>query len=165
MEIVFKIGRSSEFSKNNLNDFLVLLKEQGQVLNPDLDKIKLSKTLCVVYWDNKPIGIGAIKQVYKTPFVKAKVHELAEKFDYELGYLYIVNNNVYRGIGLGKTICRLLMKSIGDENIFATTEENEKNPMKHILTNLGFYRAGQTYQGRKTNKKIALYVKSIQKAL
>lgn len=160
MEVVFKIGKPLELSNTILEEFLALLMKQNQVLDPNLTKIKSSKLLCIAYWDNNPIGIGAIKQVYNTPFAKAGLHELAEIFDYELGYLYILQDDLYRGIGLGKVICRLLLKSLGNENIFATTEDNDLNPMKHILTSLEFQKSGQTYLGSKTEKQIALFLKS-----
>ena len=159
MTFTFKIDIPNKFTKKELSDFLKLLIKQEQVNNPNLDNIKASSFICLVYCEKLAIGIGAIKQVYKTPFDKAKVSELKSEYDYELGYLFVDNDQKIRGLGLGKTICKILLKQISEKNVFATTEQSELNPMKFILEGLGFSIAGKTYVGLKSKKSISLYVK------
>jgi adenine-specific DNA-methyltransferase len=142
-----------------LADFLQLLKKQGQVANPNLETVKSCPYLCLVYSDDIPIAIGAIKQVYKTPFDKAAVPALKHEFEHELGYIYVLGGKKYRGKGLGKKISTHLLKGIGNKPVFATTEESPKNRMRGILQELGFLREGRTYVGAQTGKTIGLYLR------
>ena len=159
MKITFEVNSPNEFKKNQIEEFLNLLILQKQVSNPSIQKINASTLICIVYADNVAIGIGAIKQVYKTPFDKAEVSELKDKFEFELGYLYVKDCKKYRGLGIGKTICKLLLKELGNKNVFATTDIDEKNVMKYILESLSFVKTGKIYSGASTQKSIGLYLK------
>jgi len=163
MILKFEINEPSKFKKQQLQDFVNLLNLQGQIQNPTVDKIYVCPIICIVYLNDQPVGIGAIKQVYKTPFDKAQVTELKEEFNYELGYLYVKEDTELRGIGIGKTICKLLLKRIGNQNIFATTSMDDDNIMKFILEKLSFEKTGHTYIGVKTGKSIGLYLKKFHK--
>lgn len=160
MKLTFEIELPSKFKKNQLDDFLKLLIKQNQVSNPSIEKIKASSYICIVYYDDLPIGIGAIKKVYNKPFDYAKVSELKNNFNFELGYLYVSEDGNYQNFGIGKTISKLLLKKLGNENIFATTEKSEQNSMIYILENLKFIKIGETYVGKKTKKSINLYVRT-----
>lgn len=160
MIIIFEINDPSKFSVTQIDQFLKLLIYQNQVKDPSLKKIRASKLICIVYDNENPIGIGAIKQVYKSPFDKAEVSELKNDFEFELGYLFVNNDDNFKDLGIGKTICKLLLKHLGDENIFATTDLNDKNAMKYILESLGFKKTGKSYIGEETKKLIGLYIKN-----
>ncbi|QZK99499.1 hypothetical protein K5L04_07110 [Flavobacterium psychrophilum] len=159
MKLLFEINKPSNFKSIQRDEFLKLLKLQAQTSNSSLEKINSCPLICIVYSDDLPIGIGAIKQVYKNPFDKAEVSNLKDKFDFELGYLFVIDDINYRGFGIGKTISKLLLKELGNKNVFATTEENDKNRMKFILESLNFKKTGKTYTGNKTQKAIGLYLK------
>lgn len=163
--IEITIDKPINFSTKDLENFLNLLIEQNQIVNPSIDKIKGCSLLCFANYDNQLIGIGAIKQVYKTPFDKAGVSELKSTYNYELGYLYVIDHPEIRGKGLGKEISRRLLLSLGRENLFATTEESESNAMKFILEKLDFQKAGDSYTGKKTGKIIALYIRDSLKTI
>lgn len=162
MTLTFKIDKPDKFTFQEKTNFVELLVEQGQVANPNIDKVNASPFICIVFGDDVPIGIGAIKNVYKNPFDYAQVSDLKAKFKNELGYLFVRNDNTnnFRGLGIAKTICKLLLKEIGTGTVFATTEENKNNVMKHILKNIGFKKSGKTYKGHNTKKKIGLYIKT-----
>jgi hypothetical protein len=161
MEIKFKLDNSTAFSHEEKNCFLDLLNKQGKVYKPTLKKIGFCPFLCIATYDNKIIGIGALKNIYKTPFTNADVAELTSKFKLEVGYLYVENNYngvCLRGLGIGKTITRLLIEKAVNQNLFATTELNESNPMLHILLDLGFKSIGRPYVGHETGDIVTLMV-------
>lgn len=158
MKVNFIIGKPEEFSLVETEHFLQLLIEQNQISNPSVEKVNNCSILCFAYFQDSLIGIGAIKQVYKTPFDKAGVSELKSNYNSELGYLFIKDEKEFRGKGIAKAICNLLISQIQEENIFATTEQSDSNSMKYILQSLNFEKVGETYEGAKTKKKIGLYL-------
>lgn len=160
MTLLFKVETPDNFTQEEKNDFVVLLIKQGQVANPNIHKVNASDYICLVYANEKPIGIGAIKNVYNRPFDYADVPDLKQTYKKELGYLYVDNTQInFRGLGIGKTITKLLLSKIGNDNIFATTDEDDNNVMKGILKGLGFKKVGKTYEGQETKKNIGLYIK------
>lgn len=162
MTLTFKTDKPENFTLKEKTNFVQLLIEQGQVANPNIAKVNASLFICIVFGNDVPIGIGAIKNVYLNPFDYAQVPDLKTKFKNELGYLYVSNAdaNNFRGLGIGTTICNLLLKEIGTGTIFSTTEVSRKNVMKHILKNIGFEKAGKTFKGQHTKKNIGLYIKT-----
>lgn len=158
MTIDFKVGKPKEFSTKETEDFLRLLIQQNQIKNPSIEKVSNCALLCFAYYQNELIGIGAIKQVYKTPFDKAGVSELKDNYNNELGYLFIKEDKEIRGKGIAKAICKFLISKVSEKNIFATTEQSEENSMTYILQGLNFEKVGETYTGAKTKKTIGLYI-------
>lgn len=157
MNLNFKIGKPGIFSPEEKEQFLQLLREPGQVENSNLERINASTLICIAFVDDSPIGIGAIKNVVKSSFDYAKVTEMKEKFDHELGYLFLRDG--FKGWGIGKMISWLLMQKLGKTNVFATTDLSVTNSMKFILEKLGFIQLGNPYIGRSTGKIIGLFVK------
>lgn len=159
MTITFTVDQPQHLPVAYREAFLALLRKQGQVVNPTMEKINQSSWLCIAHDGATPIGIGAIKHVSKSGFRKAKVATLADDFSLELGYLYVEPKR-YEGLGIGKSICRLLLHAIGDANIFATTAVGkDANAMVHILKSLDFAKVGSTYTGGKTGKRLGLFLK------
>jgi|SRR5690606_25070288 len=115
----------------------------------------------MVYENDNLIGIGAVKQVYKRPFDKSGIPELKDKYNFELGYIFLIDKEEYRGKGIGKSLYNKLLKQVENKNIFATTEENDENPMKFILKKIGFSKSGENYTGEETGKQIGLYLRSV----
>jgi hypothetical protein len=160
MEITFEIKPPAEFSSLQIEDFLKLLILQNKAGNPSIEKIKKSTFLCMVYADKRAVGIGAIKQVYNTPFDKANVPDLKSNFTYELGYIFVLDEENLRGQGIGKKICTSLLEKLGNKNVFATTDMDEKNKMKFILEEkLSFKKAGDSYPSREKGKKVGLFLR------
>lgn len=161
MDINYKIDKTESFSATERVLFLALLMRQGKVSNPTLEKIGSCPYLCMASIGNRMIGIGALKQVYKTPFDDAGVSDLKSNFSLELGYLYVLENHYIvnlRGMGIGKNITRLLLAQEIRKNIFATTELNVTNPMLHILRKFGFIDIGSPYIGHSTHDIITLMI-------
>ncbi len=73
MIIKYKTDNPSGFSEKEKGAFLELLKKQGQVKDPNLEKINSSSFLCLTYADKTAIGIGALKNVYITRMLLTKV--------------------------------------------------------------------------------------------
>lgn len=161
MEIKYKLDKPNNFSDEEKKSFVDLLKRQSKVSDPTIKKVESCPYLCIASCDNQIIGIGALKQVSKTSFDYAEVVELKSKFKIELGYLYVEDNqkdSSYRGLGIGKSMTRLLLDQVNTQNIFATTEIKETNPMLHILSGFGFKSIGKPYVGRKTHDIITLMI-------
>lgn len=161
MKILYKIDSPKNFSDEEIQIFLNLLKRQDQVTNPTLTKVKSCIWICCTYVDEIIVGIGAIKKVYKSPFDYAGVSELKDHFEFEIGYLFVeneLNSKNYRRLGIGKNITRLLIQKMEQENVFATTDLNIDNPMLNILKSFGFVSIGTPYKGAKTNKVLTLLV-------
>lgn len=152
MDIIYITEKPQNLSQQQKHYFQKLLLLQGQIDNPSLDKINSCPFLCLAYDKEIPIGIGAIKQVYKMPFDKAEVVEFKDIYEIELGYLYVLDKKKYRGKGIAKSICTRLLNKVKLKNVFATTEESDENAMKWILQKFGFKKTGKTYQGGKTKK-------------
>lgn len=155
MTIEFKLIKSEILKHKEIEIFESLLEKQGQVNTP-IGKAKRCYQICIVTVNQVAIGIGALKEVYKRPFEYADVREIEDKYKYELGYLFVEDDKNLRGLGIGKYISKLLLNSIKEENIFATTEFSQSNPMYHILRSFGFKSTGKPYLGNTTNKLLTL---------
>lgn len=160
MKIEYLVKSPKDLSQDEISQFKILLDKQGQVDTSE-GKAERCFRICLVKLDGKYIGIGALKQVYKSPFNYAKVPEIKQIYNYELGYLFVDKDAIkanLKGMGIGKYITRLLLNEIKNENVFATTEYDESNAMYYILKSYGFNRKGVTYKGKKTKKDICLMV-------
>jgi len=160
MKIEYLVKSSKDLTKEEIRQFRVLLDKQGQVDSSE-GKAEQCFKICLVKINGNAIGIGALKQVYKSPFDYAKIPEIKENYNYELGYLFVDKDKMkanFQGLGIGKYITKLLLNEIKNQTAFATTEYNEKNPMYHILKSFNFHCVGNTYKGKKTKKSICLMV-------
>lgn len=72
-----------------------LLKEQGKVGGDLSKKHARCKLLCLVSIDDRPVGMGAIKEPTLSDFKaeKADLPALADDFSAELGYIYVPNEH------------------------------------------------------------------------
>jgi hypothetical protein len=155
MTIEFNLIKSENLKEEEIEIFEKLLEEQGQV-NTSKGKAKRCNQICIVKVNQEAIGIGALKEVYKRPFEYADVENLKKEYNYELGYLFVKDIANLRGLGIGKYISKLLLNSVIEDNIFATTEFSQKNPMYHILKSFKFCSIGKIYLGKTTNKQLTL---------
>ena len=106
MKIEYLVKSSKDLTKEEIRQFRVLLDKQGQVDSSE-GKAERCFKICLVKLDGNAIGIGALKQVYKSPFDYAKVPELKENFNYEIGYLFVDKDKIkenHQGLGVGKNI-------------------------------------------------------------
>ena len=158
MTIEYLVESPKQMSETNIKCFEHLLDKQGQI---DIVEGKSNRCykICLVKLNGTSIAIGALKQVYKSPFDYAGVPELSKNYNYEIGYLFVDKENIHENIGklgIGKYITRLLLNEIRKDNVFATTEKDNENSMLHILNSVGFKITGKPYKGKKTNKNLCL---------
>lgn len=158
MTIEYILKSPAKMTTAERKDFECLLEKQGQI-DMVAGKLERCHKICLVKINGNSIGIGALKQVYKSPFKYAGVAEIQDKYNYEIGYLFVDSESIdegYGNLGIGKYITRLLLNQVNGENVFATTESNEENRMLYILKYFGFRFSGRPYQGRTTKKNIVL---------
>lgn len=160
MDLIFKTDSPKNFSKEQKETFLKLLKLQDQVGNLSIEKIERCPILCMAFDNDTAVGIGAIKQIYTKPFEKAGIPKMAKLYPFELGYIFRLNDVKYAKSKIGKFISNCLLDKLGCQNVFATTEESNQNAMKYILQQLQFVKTGKTFIGSKTGKAIGLYLKT-----
>ena len=147
-EVVYKIFDKASISTEIANIFISMLKKQGKVEPPTIEKIKACRQVVLCYSDRILVGIGAIKTKTKSDFSinKSDLGNLEKKFAWELGYFYIEEK--YRKLGIASTIAKLLMFDKQDENILASTELFNDNSMIRILAKYGFKQYGKPWNSR-----------------
>lgn len=158
MTIEYILKSPTQFLDTERKDFEYLLNKQGQIDKVE-GKLERCHIVCLVKLNGSSIGIGALKQVYKSPFKYAGAANVQDNYNYEIGYLFVDKEAIEKdsgSLGIGKYITRLLLNDIVKENVFATTENNKENPMFYILQSFGFKVLGSPYQGKTTNKNIVL---------
>ena len=109
--------------------------------------------------DGAAVAIGGIKKKTDSDFSegKAGVPDLAEAFDWELGYLYTEAEQCGRGIA--STITRLLVDAYGHGNLMASTEIAANPAMVRILEKLGFRLYGKPWKSSIHDNYLGLFLK------
>jgi hypothetical protein len=157
--LTFEVLEKKEITTSKANRFIALLKEQGKVRPPSVDRVKQCQKLIFVLWNGVAIGIGAIKPKTPSDFrpSKADLPELARDIAYELGYFYIKDS--HRGLGLSSALARLLLRDFRDLNLIATTELHAGNPMVAVLHKSSFHRMGKSWKSAIHTGDLGLFVK------
>jgi hypothetical protein len=90
LSLTYKIDSPSQFSTDEKEQFLALLKKQNKVLNINIERIERCYLLCCCFDRDNLISIGAIKPKTVSDFSqeKANLPELVTDFKWELGYFY-----------------------------------------------------------------------------
>ena len=81
----------------------------------------------------------------------------SEKFLWELGYCITQDNYTRRGYSSG--IVRGLLDRVEKINIIASTELDDKNPMKRILEREGFVQKGRSWKSDIHGNELGLFFK------
>ncbi len=154
----------SQCSDKELNEFLALALEGGEVIAQGLlQRIQRAEELIFIK-DDVLIGIGAIKRPYdnykNNVFKKAGVLELAVNYSYELGWIYSLPSS--RGKGVGRMIMETITRSVGDTGCFATTRENN-GPMHHLFSQYSFSKLGTSYKSDNGYYSLVLYATNPEK--
>ncbi len=162
MEIIYKIEQPENFSESDKDKFLELLKQQGKVNNPTLDRINNCKFLCLCIIDDKIISIGAIKPKTDSDFDsnKANLNDLRNDFDFELGYCFTLPK--FTGRGHSSTIVKLLIDKLPDKNLMASTELRADNSMPRILEKNGFKQFGKPWKSTIHGGALGLFLKFVK---
>jgi len=158
-EIVYQVGVPKDFSNEDLNLFVELLKLQGKVSTPTLIKVNRCKYLGLCINKGEIVSIGAIKPKTNSNFngEKANLDELRNKFDLELGYCFTLP--LHTGNGYSSQLVNLLLEKVSNENVMSSTELRQDNGMLRILQKNGFKLTGQSWKSGVHGGELGLYLK------
>lgn len=159
MKVEYELLSRDQVTDQVRQVFADALKSQGKVRGPLLEKAGRCKHLCIARVDGKVVGIGAIKVKTESDFsaTKANLSDVGPAFSWELGYLF--TEPAYKGQGIAKYICRLLMDAYGNENLMASTELGANPAMVHILEGLGFKHYGTPWKSDIHGNFLGLFLK------
>ena len=106
-----------------------------------------------------PIGIGAIKPKTNSDFdeQKADLSRLFDDFNWELGYLFILDQ--HQGNSIASNMVNLLIQEYGDDNLMASTEINANPGMVRILEKNGFRQYGKPWKSSIHDNYLGLFLK------
>lgn len=161
MEVIAKSPKNCD--TNELKAFEKLVIEGSEVDPVGLSgRILDAEHLFFIYSKEQCVGIGAIKRPgagYKLgSFEKAGVSE-QEKYDFELGWVYI--NEKMRGLQLGsklmESICHYMSENLSDKGCFATVRQNNTR-MQHLFVKYNFSKIGHSYKSGRGDYFLDLYV-------
>lgn len=158
-EITYKIDNPKNFTEDEKNIFLDLLKMQNKVIKPTKEKINRCKFICVCKVDGEIISIGAIKPKTDSDFDsnKADLDKFRNDFSLELGYCYTLTDHL--GKGYSSAIVKLLLDKCTDINVMASTELRADNSMTRILERNSFNQYGKPWKSSIHNGALGLFLK------
>lgn len=159
MTLKYEIITKSEIKENHRQIVASMLEEQQKVEPPYYRKADRCKFICIVSNSSIPIALGAIKMKTESDFTheKANLVELSEKFDWELGYLYV--NEKYKRRGIASNIVSMLLECFGDGNLMASTEITANPSMMKILERFGFRHYGNPWQSDIHKNYLGLFLR------
>ncbi len=136
-----------------------MLENQNKVKPPYNKKADRCKLICLVYENNIPIALGAIKMKTASDFSeeKANLTKLSEQFDWELGYIFVKKE--FAGQGIATSIVRMLLNQYGDGNLMASTEITANPGMVRILEKFGFRHYGNPYPSTLHKNNLGLFLR------
>ena len=136
-----------------------MLQKQNKVQGDTKKKADRCKLICVAKIDGKAVSFGAIKQKTNLDFSNEKsgMTELAEQFEWELGYLFTENG--HNGKGFASTIVQILLDAYGKDNLMASTEISENPGMVKILERNGFKLFGRPWKSQIGENYLGLFLK------
>lgn len=155
------VCKINEINKNDFAAIFKLISEGGEVKIHIL-KNRLLETALIAYskFDSEIIATAAIKkpndEYNDSVFLKSKSIYDYNDFNYELGYVYVVQN--FRRIGIALRICKEICSCFESHNLYSTVRA--KNiPIQKILNNIGFTFSGMEFFNRSKTVKLKLYIK------
>ena len=160
MKIDYEIVQTDEgIDELARSAFNAMLLKQGKVNMEPPDKAARCRLICLVRVDGDVIAIGGIKEKTPSDFLdrKAGLPNLAENFDWELGYFYTEEDYCRRGIA--SNIADLLVAAYGDGNLMASTEITANPGMVKILERLGFRLFGKPWKSNRHDNHLGLFLR------
>ena len=156
----FRLFQKMEFTKEHRTLLADMLREQRKVQGDLNSKIDRCRLLCIAYVDDQPAAIGAIKEATQSDFEPAKsdLTALADKFHWELGYVF--TRPAHAGEGLASRIVRMLLNAYGDDPIMASTEACMNPGMVRILEGSGFRTFGKPWKSAIHDNMLALFLRN-----
>lgn len=152
----YEIKKASDFTVHEINKFKKILITEDEVIESTFDILIQKDPILLFYPNTKNIeAIGALKtpiEGYKLDVFKYSKSQLKSKdFHFELGWIVVLK----RGIGIGSAIATLLSEY--ETKIYSTVRE-ENTVMNHILKKIGFVKTGISYNSKRGDYKINLYI-------
>jgi hypothetical protein len=159
MKVEYEIIKREELNDEHRELFSDMLKKQNKVEGDTKKKADRCKIICVAKIDGDAVSIGAIKQKTNSDFSdeKSGLTELAEQFEWELGYLFTEKGQ--NGKGIASTIVKLLLDAYGGGNLMASTEISENPGMVKILERNGFRLFGRPWKSQIHENYLGLFLK------
>jgi len=159
MTLSFELTTKDKLTDEHRIIFADLLEKQGKVKGILIEKADRCKIICITKLNNKPVAIGAIKKKTLSDFNKSKANltELADLFDWELGYFY--TSETVLGKGIANQITKLLTSEFKGENLMATTELSANPAMVNILLRNGFKNYGNPFKSELHDNILGLFLK------
>jgi hypothetical protein len=159
----YKVDSPKKFTETEIHIFLDLLKQQGKVNNPTIEKINRCSLLCIATINDIIVSIGAIKPKTLSDFStqKADLESESTNFEYEIGYCFTLKDYTNKGFST-KIVTKLLNKRI-DSNLMASTEIQESSPMKRILEKNGFKHYGKIWKSSIHGGELGLFLRYSKK--
>lgn len=155
----FRHAKQNEITDELAYTFLELLKRQGKVQRPTIEKVKRCFQICIAEYNNVPVAIGAVKPKSPSLFMKEKANivESSNDFEQELGYLY--TEQAFEGRGIASLITKMLLHDIEKENVMASTELFANPRMVRILNRNGFAFHGKSWKSVIHKNDLAVFLK------
>lgn len=158
-ESTYKLDDPKGFSEEEKQSFLNLLRLQGKMKNPIIEKVNRCRLLCICKVDSLVVSIGAIKPKTNSDFnvEKADLDKMRDEFQIELGYCFTLSDFTRKGIS--SMIVKMLLDSVKDKNLVASTELRSDNSMIRILKKAGFRQYGKPWKSEIHEGSLGLFLK------
>lgn len=158
--LVIVARRPQDCSSAEIDVFTALVIEGGEVVSAGLRRrITQAKQLIFLY-DGECVAITGIKNPnanYKAKVFKLANAEGSNKYDRELGWIYVKNEA--RGRKHANSLMEKALALFDKAGCFATARE-DNDPMKYLLRKYGFTKLGSPYKSDSGDYLLGLYVAS-----
>lgn len=133
-------------SKNELDQFIELVTEGGEVTTGLKSRVMRAHSLTMISHDGKIKAVAALKIPYNTyrkkVFKKSGCQACPEIFTYEIGWIFVSPS--CRGMKYASRLVSACLEQADSRPTFATTRTENKS-MQHILKKEGFSICGKSY--------------------
>lgn len=145
----------------NLDTFERLVLEGGEVRSVGLRaRIERAYRLAFLNFGEQTVAVGAIKQPasnYRNEtFAKATLTDIASKYEYEIGWLYISPR--FRNKGLATQIVNALVDTVENKGLYATSKEINTD-MHSVLLKNNFRHDGKSFKSTLTQESVKLFLR------
>ena len=155
MHFTYQIKAPSACSDDEIGEFVRLVEDGGEVVSGLKKRVKNAWRLGFALHASEIVGTVAIKKPVSTyqekVFRKAGASEVSEKYEFELGWIYVRND--YRKKGIARGLVGHAMSAIPGGKIFATTRVDNSG-MKTLLFEHGFIQTGRAYEGKSSKLEL-----------
>jgi GNAT superfamily N-acetyltransferase len=135
---------------------------QGDEVDPDGLEGRIQKAKALVFGtcDDLLVGVAAVKcqeRNYRHGiFQKAGISDLAGRYVYELGWIFVVPE--FRGKGFSVALVEKSLASFGAENVYSTSKTSN-TPMHRTLLKFGFSAEGNPWRSKRGPYDLAMYLR------